>query len=124
MLSQFERHIFVCNSGKTCPRQGAAEVVAALRREAKAAGITDRIRVNQCGCLAQCGYGPMAVVHPGAVWYAALTPEDAPRIVHEHLIGGRPVEERLHAPPGPGVQICPRGEEPIPPAEIPPDVAS
>lgn len=119
-MSQFERHIFVCLSGKTCPRQGSAEVFHALRERAKAAGIADRVRVNKAGCFAQCGYGPMAVVYPEGVWYAALRPEDAERIVTDHLIAGRPLEDRRFAPPGTGKQICPRGEEPIPPEPAPP----
>jgi (2Fe-2S) ferredoxin len=118
-LSQFERHIFVCTTGKTCPRQGAGEFFEALRKCAKEAGITDRVRVNRAGCFAQCGHGPMAVVYPEAIWYGALGPEDAARLVEGHLSGGEPLADRRHAPPGPGKQICPRGQERIPPAPPP-----
>ena len=114
-MTQYPRHVFVCTSGKTCPRQGAGEFFDALRRAAKEAGITDRIRVNRAGCLAQCGYGPIAVVYPEGVWYAALRTADAARLVDEHLGAGRPIEELRHRPPGPGKQICPPGEERIPP---------
>jgi (2Fe-2S) ferredoxin len=57
----------------------------------------------------------MAVVYPENVWYAALRPGDAARLVDEHLAGGRPVAELRYAPPGPGKQICPPGQEKIPP---------
>ena len=117
-MSQFERHLFICTSGRACPHQGASEILAELRQAAKSAGITDRIRVNKAGCLAQCGYGPMVVVYPEGVWYAALRPGDGARIVAEHLVGGTPVEELRYHPQGPGIQICEPGSEPIPPTPV------
>lgn len=43
----------------------------------------------------------MVVVYPDDVWYSAVDEAGARRIVAEHLIGGRPVEEyRYVAPPG------------------------
>ena len=114
---QFERHAFVCVSGKACPRQGGPELLDALRAGAKARGITNRVRVNKAGCLGQCGFGPMVVVYPEQTWYAAVRPSDADRILDEHLIGGTPVEELRYHPRGPGIQICNPGEEPIPPRD-------
>ena len=121
-MTQFERHLFICTSGRACPHQGAGEILSELRQAAKSAGITDRIRVNKAGCLAQCGYGPMVVVYPEGVWYSAITPSDAARIFDEHLVGGRPVEELRYRPPGPGIHICPPGEEAIPPAPPAPPI--
>jgi len=111
---QFEHHAFVCISGRACPKQGARDVIGALRARVKELRLTGRVRINQAGCLAQCGHGPMIVVHPDETWYAAVRPEDAERIISEHLISGRPVEELRYRPVGPGVQICNPGEEAIP----------
>jgi NADP-reducing hydrogenase subunit HndC len=116
---QFERHLFVCTDGKTCPRQGSRELFDALRERAKGSGLGDRVRVNRAGCFSQCGHGPMAVVYPEAVWYAALRAEDAARLVDEHLVAGRPVEALRYRPAGPGKQICPPGDERIPPVSPP-----
>lgn len=91
-MSIFEKHVFVCVSGKTCPTQGGEAVWQALRDEVKTCGKLETIRVNKSGCLAQCGNGPMVVVYPEQVWYGRVTVDDAPAIVHEHLLGGRPVE--------------------------------
>ena len=60
----YERHAFVCDRGKECAPGGGAKIADALRGRAKAAGITDRVRVNKSGCLNQCDSGPMMVVYP------------------------------------------------------------
>ena len=95
-MSIYRKHVFVCTSGKTCPGQGADQVLDAMRREISARGLHKEIRINKCGCLNQCGNGPMAVVYPENVWYAHLNAEDAVSIVEEHLVGGKPVEHCLY----------------------------
>ena len=111
------KHVFVCTHGKTCPRQGSLEVHGQMRRRIKEADLAGQIRINKSGCMAQCGYGPMVVVYPDNVWYGAVTREAAARIVDEHLLGGRAVENLVYKTDQTGVRICPAGEEPIPPED-------
>jgi (2Fe-2S) ferredoxin len=96
----FEKHVFVCTRGEWCPSidGDGLGVHAALKQAVRDAGLADRIRINHAGCFSQCGNGPMAVVYPDAIWYAALTPEDAGEIVREHLAGGAPVERLRYDP--------------------------
>ncbi len=101
-MGPFERHVFVCTTGSTCPLDGSGEVHARLKQLVKDAGMNIRIRVNNSGCMDQCGHGPMVVVYPENVWYCRVKLEDADRIFHEHLVGGRPVEELLYHPAQPG----------------------
>lgn len=100
-MGQYRHHVFVCNLGKTCSKDGGDEVYSELKKAAKEAGLKGICRVNQAGCMNQCGHGPMVVVYPEDVWYAGVTPKGARRIVAEHLVGGRPVDELRHrVPPG------------------------
>ena len=100
-MGQYERHVFVCTSGKTCSQEGSEAVHAELKRRVKEAGLKGRVRVNHAGCMNQCGHGPMVVVYPENVWYARVDLRGARRIADEHLRGGRVVPEyRYVAPPG------------------------
>ena len=87
----YEKHVFVCTRGEWCPSidGDGIGVHAALKEAVRAAGLSDRIRINHAGCFSQCGNGPMAVVYPEGTWYAALTPADVPEIVERHLVGRR-----------------------------------
>lgn len=101
-MGQYERHIFVCTHGEFCPFDGSAEVHRLLQEEVATRGLKKRVRVNKAGCFSQCGNGPMVVVYPENVWYGGVTPERARRILDEHIVGGRPVDELLYrAAPGP-----------------------
>jgi (2Fe-2S) ferredoxin len=108
----FERHVFVCTTGEWCPAidGDGIGVHSALKAAIKARGLAGRIRVNHAGCFSQCGNGPMAVVYPEGVWYAALTPSDAEEIVERHLVGGDPVTRLRYDRPEPGAHKLERDE--------------
>lgn len=108
----YERHLFVCTSGKTCPTQGSEAVHAALKEACFAAGLDATTRVNKSGCFAQCGHGPMVAVYPEGRWYAAVRAEDVAEIVECELKGRRPVERLLYRPERAGKNVCKAGEAP------------
>jgi (2Fe-2S) ferredoxin len=109
-MGQYERHVFVCTTGKTCAAQGSSATYHALKDAARAAGLKGRARVNQSGCLNQCGHGPMVVVYPEDTWYAAVDADGARRIVDEHLVDGAPVDALRY--------VAPRGDNKLPKDEL------
>ena len=58
-------------------------------------GIIATVQPVRTGCLNRCNYGPVMLVEPGHFMYVGLTKEKIDRIIDEHIIGGKPVEEYL-----------------------------
>ena len=102
-MGQYERHVFVCTSGETCPMQGDVEAyVKKLREGVQKAGKQTEVRINKSGCFSQCGHGPMVVFYPDDVWYTGVQASDLDEIFTSHILGGRPVERLRYNPGKPG----------------------
>jgi (2Fe-2S) ferredoxin len=98
-MGQYQRHVFVCTVGDTCPVQGDVEkYVKTLRTGVVTAGRQVEVRVNKAGCFSQCGHGPMIVVYPENVWYAGVQESDLPEILESHLLNGVPVKRLIYDP--------------------------
>ena len=95
-MEVFEKHVFVCTSGKTCPLKGSEELCSRLRQEIAERGLKGKIRINKAGCFDQCQAGPLVVVYPESIWYANVSPDDAEEILQSHLLGDKPVQRLLY----------------------------
>ncbi len=95
MEKLYRSHVLVC-AGAGCVSSGCHAVADALTSEIAKHNLQDEIKVIQTGCIGTCDLGPVMVIAPEGVFYTKLKPEDAVRIVEEHLLKGRVVEDLLH----------------------------
>ena len=56
-------------------------------------GIIGAVQPIQSSCLGRCQQGPVILVEPGHTMYVGLTEEKIGRIIDEHIIGGKVVQE-------------------------------
>jgi NADH-quinone oxidoreductase subunit F len=94
----------VCG-GTGCLAYGCQEVVRAFAEELHKRGLEDRVRLRSTGCHGFCERGPLAVIHPGGLFYQQIQLEDVPEIVEKTLIGGQTIDRLLYRPPGSDVPI-------------------
>ena len=74
---------------------GARPVMLAFIEELKKRGI-ENVTVAQTGCVGMCRLEPMVEIYvkdQEKVTYVHMSPEKVARIVNDHIVNGRPVEE-------------------------------
>lgn len=74
---------------------GARPVMLEFIEELKKRGI-DNVTVAQTGCVGMCRLEPIVEVYvkdQEKVTYVHMTPDKVARVVNDHIVNGRPVEE-------------------------------
>ncbi|MDV3103832.1 NADH-quinone oxidoreductase subunit L [Thermococcus waiotapuensis] len=74
---------------------GARETYEALKSELEKRNLDIKLKI--VGCVGMCYREPLVdvITDDGIITYGHVDPEKVPRIVEEHVINGKPIEERI-----------------------------
>ncbi|MBV9124706.1 MAG: (2Fe-2S) ferredoxin domain-containing protein [Planctomycetes bacterium] len=99
-IGAYRRHVFLCTGPSCCTPETGQAAWEALKKGIKEHGLnsgTNACYRTKVGCLRICCHGPTMVVYPEGTWYHGMTADRIPRLVQQHLVEGRPMEEWIFA---------------------------
>ena len=88
----FQHRILYCSSAGCVPSSGDS-VKEVLIKTVAEMGLTGSCEVLGTGCLGMCGEGPMVFVQSDQTLYKLVDAKVAKRIIEEHIVQGKPVDE-------------------------------
>ncbi|MGL5978588.1 MAG: NADH-ubiquinone oxidoreductase-F iron-sulfur binding region domain-containing protein [Erysipelotrichaceae bacterium] len=86
--------VLVC-AGTGCTSSNSLDVVAELRKVSEQYGLGSEVKVIKTGCFGLCQKGPIVAVYPDKVFYGHVSSKDVERIVSEHFLKGRIVDDLI-----------------------------
>jgi NADH-quinone oxidoreductase subunit F len=93
--------ITIC-AGTGCLTLGSDRVISAFEEEIEKQALKTKVDVRETGCPGFCEKGPIVVIYPEEICYIGVTPEDAPEIVSQTVVGKKVIDRLLYNDPNTG----------------------
>ncbi|MGL5232829.1 MAG: NADH-ubiquinone oxidoreductase-F iron-sulfur binding region domain-containing protein [Fusobacteriaceae bacterium] len=91
-------HVLVCG-GTGCLSSKSDDIIDNINKIVKEKNLTNEVTVVKTGCFGFCEKGPIVKIVPDNTFYVEVKPEDAGRIVENHIINNEILEDRLYIDP-------------------------
>ena len=104
-------NISVCG-GTGCQASQSEKIREELIKYAQKYYVDDRVSVSITGCFGFCEKGPIVKISPDHTFYTKIKPEHAERIIKEHVVEGKLIEDFLYINPNTNERIT--SQEDIP----------
>ena len=93
--TKYKHQVLVCG-GTGCTSSGSGKLIDEFKAQVSAHGIEDEVQIVRTGCFGLCELGPIVIVYPEGVFYAQCKTENVKRIVEEHIIGGKVIDDLVY----------------------------
>lgn len=97
-MGKYKMHIMVCG-GTGCHASQSSEVFEKFKSGIAEKNLENDVQVIITGCFGFCEKGPIVKILPDNTFYVEVKPDDAERIINEHIIKGRKVTDLLFKDP-------------------------
>ena len=84
-------HLFLCLGPDCAPIKKGEKTWDYLK--ARCSELKLPVMRTKAACFRVCTGGPWLLIYPVGVWYGEVNPERCERILQEHVLHGRPVQE-------------------------------
>ncbi len=92
---KYKRQVLVCG-GTGCTSSGSNKLIDEFTAQLAERGLTDSVQIVRTGCFGLCELGPIVIVYPEGVFYAQCQIENVARIVDEHIVGGKIIDDLVY----------------------------
>jgi len=89
-MQNANKEILIC-CGAGCIASGALDLKKALEFEITKAELD--IKVKETGCMGPCSQGPVIMIEPDGIVYESVTKDNAARIINDHIIENRIIQD-------------------------------
>jgi NADP-reducing hydrogenase subunit HndC len=104
--------IAVC-AGMGCLGLSNGRILSAFEEEISKKKLKTKVDIRATGCHGYCEKGPLVVIYPEEICYVEVTPEDAPEIVSQTVLGKKVIDRLIYTDPDTGEKAAHPSEMPF-----------